>query len=453
MSTRSTTDPVTDFIIAACVPRDASHASGELGEADAILATHPEVATADIHCAAILADEVGVRRFLAEDPANATAKGGPHGWDALTHLCFSRYLRLDPSRSARFVSAATALLDAGASANTGWWEPDHQPEPEWEPALYGAAGVAHHEPLTRLLLERGANPRDVEVVYHAPESNDNAALEALVESGKLSEEDLTLMLIRKHDWHDYDGQKYLLEHGANPNLAWRHGLNALHHALARDNALRSFELLLDHDADPLVVARGLSGVARAAREGRSDVLELFERRNVSMKLAGVDRLIAACARGDTAGVRSITGNEPALVGELMAVGGDLLAKFSGTGNRPGVRALLELGVDVAAPFEEGDGYFDEPKGSLAIHIAAWRACPDVVKLLIEHRSPVDVADPSGRTPLMLAIKACTDSYWTEYCSPETLRMLLEAGATTKGIPYPTGHEKVDQVLRQNRASE
>ena len=53
---------------------------------------------------------------------------------------------------------STALLDAGASAMTGWWEPSHQPAPEWESALYGAAGIAHDASLTRLLLEHGADP-------------------------------------------------------------------------------------------------------------------------------------------------------------------------------------------------------------------------------------------------------------------------------------------------------
>ena len=145
-------------------PRDAfieaSVWHGALDKAEAILASHPELRGSDIHIAAILGDDQGVRRFLALDAASATAKSGPLGWDALTHLCFSKFLRLDKSRSDSFVGAATALLDAGASANTGFFEPEHQPEPEWESALYGAAGVAHHAALTRLLLERGADPND-----------------------------------------------------------------------------------------------------------------------------------------------------------------------------------------------------------------------------------------------------------------------------------------------------
>src|SRR5207245_2105587 len=87
---------------------------GTLERADAILAAHPEIASSDIHSAAILGDDAAVRRFLELDPGNATVKAGPRGWDALTHLCFSKYLRLDPARSAGFVRAAQALLDAGA---------------------------------------------------------------------------------------------------------------------------------------------------------------------------------------------------------------------------------------------------------------------------------------------------------------------------------------------------
>jgi hypothetical protein len=156
----SASDPVGAFIVAACVPRDSLHSSGTLERAQAILAAHPTVANANIHTAAVLGDPSGVRNFLALDARNVTAKGGPHGWDALTHLCFSRYLRLDRARSDGFIAAARALLDAGASANTGWMEPDHQPQPEWESAIYGAAGLAQHAGLTRLLLERGADPND-----------------------------------------------------------------------------------------------------------------------------------------------------------------------------------------------------------------------------------------------------------------------------------------------------
>ncbi|HEY6373300.1 MAG TPA: ankyrin repeat domain-containing protein, partial [Candidatus Sulfotelmatobacter sp.] len=209
---------------------------GTLERAEAILAAHPEIATANIHAAAILGDDAAVRRFLALDPGNATAKGGPRGWDALTYLCFSKYLRRDRDRSSALVRAAQALLDAGASANTGFYDGTHQPKPEWESALYAAAGVAHHPELTRLLLERGADPNDEEVPYHSPETYDNGALQVLVESGKLTPDSLTTMLLRKADFHDQAGIKYLHDHGADPNRMTRWRYTALHQAVRRDNS-------------------------------------------------------------------------------------------------------------------------------------------------------------------------------------------------------------------------
>lgn len=389
-----------------------------------------------------------MRAFLVRDPASATAKAPPHGGDALNYLCLSKYLRLDAARTPAFLRAATALLDAGADPNTGFWTTGQHPERET--ALYGAAGVAHHAGMTRLLLARGADPTDGEVVYHSPESDDNAAMQLVVETGKLSPDDLGMMLIRKHDWHDYDGAKYLLEHGAEPNGDRRRGWYPIHHALARSNRLEMFVLLLDHGADPMVVNDGLTAVARAAREGRDDVLALFARRGIPVALTGVDRLVAACATDDEATVRAIAAGEPALVRELLAMGGTLLAKFAGNGNAGGVRRLLDVGVPPDSRFAEGDGYFGTPKNSLAIHVAAWRAQPAVVRLLIERGSPVDVPDAKGDTPLALAVRACVDSYWSYRRSPDSVRALLDAGARAAGVPYPCGYDAVDALLAGRR---
>jgi ankyrin repeat protein len=444
----TTDDPLTDFIRAACVPRDASHDSGTIDRAAAILAAHPEVAGASIHAAAILGDDAGVRRFIAQNPESAAATGGPYEWDALTHLCFSNYLRLDLARSDGFVWAAEALLDAGASAGTGFHEPGHESEPVWESVLYGAAGVAHHPGLTRLLLERGADPNDVEVVYHTPESYDNRALELLLGSGRLTDDSLALMLVRKHDWHDVEGAKLLLARGIDlnrPNRRWQ----PLHHAVLRDNAAEMIELLLDHGADPAVSHHGRSAIALAARRGRGDLLALFERRGFRTELGGVDQLLAACARNDADAVRSITAAEPRLATEVVARGGTLLAEFAGNGNTEGVRHLLDLGVPVDARSPEGDGYFGLARESTALHSAAWRARHDTVRLLIDRGAAVNARDGSGRTPLMLAVRACVDSYWTARRSPESVEALLRAGASPGDIPRPSGYAEVDELLRQH----
>ena len=107
-------------------------------------------------------------------------------------------------------------------------------------------------------------------------------------------------------------------------------------------------------------------------------------------------------------------------------------------------------MDVAAPFAEGDGYFDEPAGSLAIHVAAWRGQPAIVKLLMERGSPGDRPDPKGRTPLALAIKACVDWSWTYRRTPDTVDALLRAGASVHGagVRFPSGYAELDDLLRR-----
>jgi ankyrin repeat protein len=453
----SVSEPIEAFLVAASVPRDTSHSSGTLDRAEAILAAHPAVAMANIYTATILGDAAGVQKFLALDAHDATAKGGPYGWDALTYLCFSRYLRLDRAKSDTFVAAARALLDAGADANTGWMETAYDPRPTWEAAIYGAAGLAQHPGVTRLLLERGADPNDGETPYHVPETYDNTVMKILVESGKLNEQSMTTLLLRKTDWHDYEGIKWLLEHGADPNRPTQWGRTAFYHAVQRDNRIEIIEALLAHGADPKNVADrpdlrptdgpGMSAVVLAARRGRGDVLESIEHRGISIALQGVAKLIAACAKNDSAAVRSIAEQEPELVRELVTQGGKLLAEFAGVGNTDGVRQLLDLGVNVNALTEHGDPYFDVAPNSTALHSAAWRARPSTVKLLIERGASVNALDGKGRTALALAVRACVNSYWKDRRTPESVEALLKAGATVDGVEYPSGYAEVDELLR------
>lgn len=416
---------------------------GSLAEADSMLGQYPELADASIFTAAILGHAELVSAFLAADPAGVTYTAAPYGGNALVYLCMSKFLRLHPDRSDDFLKTARILLEAGADPNAGFLTTGAFPE--FETALYGAAGVAHHEGLTRLLLEFGADPNDGEAVYHSPETDDNGAMKALVETGRLTPESLVLMLIRKHDWHDYPGAKYLLEAGADPNRVWG-TTSPFHHALARINHIAFINLLLDHGADPAVACEGITAAARAAREGRADVLETLRKRSIAYVLEGVDRLIEACAFGDAAQVQAMVDTDRAIADQVVSMGGMLLSRFSAGGNAAGIHQLLSLGVAVDEPFAAGDGYWGIPKNSLAIHVAAWLGRPDVVQLLIEAGSPVDTADANGRTPLQLAVRACVDSYWMDRRTPRSVALLLKAGANASGISLPTGYSEVDKLL-------
>lgn len=423
---------------------------GSLDEAEDMLAGHAELENSSIHIAAVLGNADGVHRFISADAGKATEIAKPFDCNALVYLCLSKYLRFGKRNEDGFLKAAKILLDAGADANSGFWSKGDWPE--FETALYGAAGVAHHAGLTQLLLDYGADPNDEEAVYHSPETDDNDAMKALVETGRITAENLVMMLIRKHDWHDYEGEKYLLEHNANPNGERARAWFPIHHALSRNNNLNMIRLLLDYGADPNLVNGDITAIARAARHGRNDVLELFRQRGFSIELTGVYKLIAACAMDDTHLVNNILKQQPGLKEELMTMSGELLARFSSVGNLYGVSQLLNLGVDVNTPFKAGDGYFEIPKGSLAIHVAAWLAQPEVVKLLLARGAKADEPDANGKTPLALAIRACVDSYWMWRRSPDSVEALLEAGASVKNVPFPTGYTEVDQLLEKYRSS-
>ncbi|HEY4358836.1 MAG TPA: hypothetical protein VGN16_24020 [Acidobacteriaceae bacterium] len=444
-------DPLNVFLEEASVPVHGWHAAGTLEHAELILARYGENMGHNIYRAAVLGDADAVRAELVRDPSSATVKGGPHGWDALTYLCFSRYLRLDKTRSDDFVAAARVLLEGGALANTGWMSTfGDPPHPEWESAIYGAAGLAQHPGVTALLLEFGADPNDGETPYHVPETYDNTTMKVILDSGRFDAKSLACLAARKSDWHDEDGLLLALEHGADPNFMtiWKH--TPFHHAIRRDNGMIMIEMYLDHGADPLVRNNefGRNAFQMCAYCGRGDILEAMEKRGMTFAFEGVDKLIALCARGDMTAVRELDAREPELRSQLLAMSGLLLVRYAGVGNLEGIRCLLALGADPATRYMHVEGYWYLDAGSTALHNAAWRARHDVVQELIAAGAPVNALDDREHTPLMMAVKACVDSYWKQRRKPDSVAALLAAGATTEGIDLPTGYDAIDELLER-----
>jgi hypothetical protein len=77
-----------------------------------LLATHPDIATASIHTMAAVGDVTAAAALLADDPGQASAPGGPHDWEPLLYLAYSR---LDSTAAGHStLEVARVLLASGA---------------------------------------------------------------------------------------------------------------------------------------------------------------------------------------------------------------------------------------------------------------------------------------------------------------------------------------------------
>ena len=368
-----------------------------------LLAHHPALATANFYTAVVCGDLDAVRRALAAEPGWATRRNGepapdrassggegdltrrawgPKGWEPLSYLCFTR-LPL-PSVAENAVAIARALLDHGADPNVYFMAGDSSYTPLTGAIGEGEEGRRAHQQrdaLVRLLLERGANPYDPQVVYNI-HFNGKALwfLELIHEHA--------LRTGRSADWTDPEWQM-LNAGGYGTGARWFLDIAVEH------NDAQLAEWCLSHGANPNSAPgpqrrnRQRSLYDEAVIRGHEGVAELLVRYGAprsSMALNPMQRLISACWRGDQATIRDEIATHPEFLKSH-----DALFAAARYNRRESAELLLDLGVSTDV---------ESPEGERALHIAAYRDAVDVGELLLARGAEVD---PIGRqydnTPL------------------------------------------------------
>jgi ketosteroid isomerase-like protein len=400
------TSVMDEFLRLACLTYGDDHPD-RLRRAQSLLEEHDWLARASIHTIAATGEVEAARELLDRDPAQASLVGGPHGWEPLLYLTYSR-VPLGPGRSA--VRLARLLLEHGADPNAGYlWEGLIPPFTALTGALGGGGAIPRHPEelvLARVLLETGADANDGQALYNrgwGPDPQEDW-LELLFEFG-----------LGTGDGGPW--RRLLGERQDSP----RKMMEDLLMAAASHGLTDRVRRLLARGVDPEgreskhPIYQGRSPVQEAALAGHMDVVSILIDAGASWEHDQVDELIAAAMAGDRGTVGRLLKADPHLRERAIERHPDQLVRAAEQNSYQAAALLIELGFDVNARSR-----------TAPLHEAAMRGNVPVIKLLLEHGADPSVHD-SGYD--------ATAAGWAKHHGQREAQLLLEAlahpGAATQ----------------------
>jgi hypothetical protein len=398
------------------------------GRALRLLTLHPGIAHANLHTELVLGDADGALARLRAQPSLATQSGGIQNWEPLLYVCHTCVHRDEPSRAAGLVTIARELLALGANPNAEYhWQ--------WHPelprtALWAALCGTNHLPLAELLLQKGANPTDG-VSLHITAGGGNLPAVELLHRFKVDPNGIPggvppLRYIL--GWGDNPiGPRWLLEHGADPNLVWsEHGDAPIHMAAQRwDVAM--MELLVRHGADLHQRRRdGRTALTVAELHGNQAVADWLRAHGAKDELSLLDRFVAACACGDRAGADAMLRSNPELRDQLRTEHHLMMHMPAERGDARVLETMLSCGFDPDARDHDG---------VTALHRASMGGRVEAVRTLITHGAALDVLDGMfAAPPLVWVAEGWTHDSASGADYLAAAKLLIAAGSPTTWTP-------------------
>jgi ankyrin repeat protein len=417
-SRRPLDDQVLEFVRAACNGRHAAAAR--------LLAKTPAIVAHSLHAACAAADARAVAAILDRDPGALNAPQPRQGGEPIVYACASHIHKQSRKLAAGSLRVVELLLDRGADPNAFTLVNAEQPAGDKLSALYRAS-VANNAPVVKLLLERGARVDDGESVYHAAELDHRECLELLLAHGaeisaRQQPWDNTVLYFVVSANGSVDGARWLLEHGADPNVpSTKLDETPLQRAAAQGGAAM-VELLLAHGADANVVrGDGRSSYALAIRSGNAETVRLLEAAGARTSgLTPEDRFLGACRRADETAARDLLAAEPGLVAALSPEDRAAFHDSAGEGRADAVRVMASLGFALGS---------EHPYGGTALHWAAWQGHEEVVRLLVQLGAPINARDRThGSSPVAWAAHGSVHCRSADAAYLACVDVLLDAGS-------------------------
>jgi ankyrin repeat protein len=412
---------------------------GATGRAERLLTLHPRLASATLHTALVLGDAASVEDRLSQRVELAVQPGGPQDWEPILYVCHTSMHNETPARLAGLIAIARRLLALGANPNAEYhwnWHPELP-----RTALWGAVCAVGHLPLADVLLEAGANPTDGVTAHIAGGGGNLDALELLHRYG-LNANGIpggVPPLVYMMGWSDNPaGPAWLLDHGADANLAWGDAGEAPLHVAARRWDVPMVERLVEHGAD--VSRRRADGATPhtlAELHGNRDVAAWLLAHGAVDELSPLERFIAACARADRSAADAILATHPGLRSELGPEHHLMLHRPAESGNAAVLETMLGCGFNPEAKDKDN---------VTPLHRAAMGGHVEAVRVLLKYGADVTAEDGMfSASPLVWAVEGRGNARHPGADHVGVARLLIASGSPLGWTP-PEGAPGPERTL-------